>query len=121
MTIDKGAGVIPHPLPGYQNFAIAVRGVAAFTLSNCEIRGGSRGSHALRPTAHSISRHSPARKFLCVLENVGYGTILGWIKISRFKKDAEVRKKLSATWAEFPGIVPFLWRALEAAEAASAA
>ena len=47
--------------------------------------------------------------------------IRGWIEKSRFKKDAEARQKLSATWAEFQGIVPMLWRALGAADAASAA
>jgi hypothetical protein len=53
-------------------------------------------------------------------EQVGHGSILNWIKTSRFKKDAEVRQKLSARWADFPGIVPVLWRALGASEAASA-
>jgi hypothetical protein len=54
-------------------------------------------------------------------EQVGYSSIRGWIETSRFKKDAGVRKKLSATWAEFPGMVPSLWRALTTTAAASAA
>ena len=77
---------------------------------------------------HSSEYTSPhgmrlARKLVLGLDEgrVGHGSIMGWMKISRFKKDAEVRRRLSATWAEFPGIVPMLWKALGASEAASAA
>lgn len=78
---------------------------------------------------HSADYTSPhgmrlARKLVLGLDEgrVGHGSIRGWIgEHPRFKKDADVRKKLSATWAEFPGIVPMLWRALGASEAASAA
>jgi hypothetical protein len=35
--------------------------------------------------------------------------VAGQVLHPRFKKEAEVRKKLSATWVEFPGIVPSLW------------
>jgi hypothetical protein len=53
---------------------------------------------------------------------VGYGSIVGWIKKSRFRKDVEVhKKKLSAIWAEFPGVAPSLWKALGATEAVRAA
>jgi hypothetical protein len=65
-----------------------------------------------------------ARKLFLGLDEaqVGYSSIRGWIEQHpRFKKNTEVRKRLSATWAEFRGIVPSLWRALEATEAASAA
>jgi hypothetical protein len=65
-----------------------------------------------------------ARKLVLGLDDaqVGYSSIRGWIEQHpRFKKNAEVRKKLAATWVEFPGIVPSLWRALEATAAASAA
>jgi len=55
-------------------------------------------------------------------ERVGYGSIVGWIKKSRFRKDVEVhKKKLSAIWPEFPGVAPSLWKALAASEAAQAA
>jgi hypothetical protein len=76
-------------------------------------------------TAEYTSPHGMRlmRKLVLGLDEgrVGYGSIREWIKSSRFKKDAEVRKKLAATWVEFPGIVPSLWRALEATAAASAA
>jgi hypothetical protein len=78
---------------------------------------------------HSSEYTSPhgmrlARKLVLGLDEtrVGYSSIRGWIEQHpRFKKNVEVRKKLAATWVEFPGIVPSLWRALEATAAASAA
>ncbi len=77
---------------------------------------------------HSAEYTSPhgmrlARKLILGLDEarVGNGSIRVWIGKSRFKNEAQIYKKLSATWAEFPGIVPSLWRALEATEAASAA
>jgi hypothetical protein len=77
-------------------------------------------------TAEHTSAHGMwlARKLVLGLDErgVGYGNIQGWIKESRFKKDAEVhKKKISAIWAEFPGIVPMLWKALGAAAPAAAA
>jgi len=64
-----------------------------------------------------------ARKLVLGLdeEQVGYGKIRGWIDASRFKKNVEVRNKLSATWVEFPGIVPIVWRALNATTTAATA
>lgn len=85
-----------------------------------ELRNGKMHSAEYTPP-HDMRL---ARKLVLGLDEdqVGYSSIRGWIeRHPRFKKDPEVRKKLSATWAEFPGIVPSLWRALLATEAASAA
>jgi len=65
-----------------------------------------------------------ARKLVLGLdeERVGHGSIREWIKSSRFRKDAQqLYEQFSGTWAEFPGIVPSLWRALGAAAPAAAA
>ncbi len=64
-----------------------------------------------------------ARKMVLGIDEVqmGHGSIRNWIRTSRFKKDSQqVYNRFAGTWAEFPGIVPILWRALEATSAASA-
>ena len=78
---------------------------------------------------HTAAYTSPhgillARKLVLGLDEgrVGHGSIRNWIKTSRFKKDSQqVYNRFAGTWAEFPGIVPMLWRALGAPEAALAA
>jgi hypothetical protein len=51
-----------------------------------------------------------ARKLVLGLDEgrVGHSSIRDWMKKTRFKREAEVNKRLSVTWAEFPGIVPSL-------------
>jgi hypothetical protein len=69
---------------------------------------------------HSSEFTSPhgmrlARKLVLGLDEgrIGYGSIRDWIEKSWFKKDAgHVYKKLSTTWAEFPGILPTIFRAM---------
>ena len=93
--------------------------VVFFSYIAAELRNGK---------VHTAAYTSPhgirlARKLVLGLDEggVGYGSIRNWIDESRFKNDPQVYKRLSATWAEFQGIVPSLWNALGAAAIVSAA